>query len=38
MVADVQAWLDATPNDGWVLKSDAETGQTTFRTFYTRQE
>jgi hypothetical protein len=38
MVADVQAWLDgASPNDGWLLESDAETGQTTFRAFYTRE-
>jgi hypothetical protein len=38
MVEDVQAWLDSTsPNDGWLLKSDAEAGQTTFRAFYTRE-
>jgi DMSO/TMAO reductase YedYZ molybdopterin-dependent catalytic subunit len=38
MVADVQAWLEGiSPNDGWLLKSDAEAGQTTFRAFYTRE-
>jgi hypothetical protein len=37
MAADVQAWLDGTTNDGWLLKSDAETGQITFRAFYTRE-
>ena len=38
MIADVQGWLDGTlPNDGWLLKNDSETGQTTFRAFYTRE-
>jgi hypothetical protein len=38
MIADVQGWLDGTlPNDGWLLKNDGETGQTTFRAFYTRE-
>jgi len=38
MVADVQPWLNGTfPNDSWSLKNDAETGQTTFRAFYTRE-
>jgi hypothetical protein len=37
MIADVQGWLDGTlPNYGWLLKNDSETGQTTFRAFYTR--
>src|SRR5215471_16483473 len=37
MIADVQGWLDGMlPNDGWLLTNDSETGQTTFRAFYTR--
>jgi hypothetical protein len=39
MLSDVQGWLDGTSlNYGWLLKSDSEALQTTFRAFYTREE
>jgi MYXO-CTERM domain-containing protein len=38
MLSDVQGWLDGTSlNYGWLLKSDSEALQTTFRAFYTRE-
>lgn len=38
LVADVQGWLDGTtPNDGWLLKNDDETGQYSYRAFYTAE-
>ena len=38
MVADVQDWLNGTtPNDGWLLKNDDETGQYSYAAFYTRE-
>lgn len=38
LVTDVQGWLDgATANDGWLLKNDDETGQFSYRAFYTRE-
>jgi len=38
LIADVQGWLDgATPNDGLLLKNDDESGQYSYRAFYTRE-
>ncbi len=38
LIADVQGWLNGTtPNDGLLLKNDDESGQYSYRAFYTKE-